>query len=480
MENEAHSMSSDIGIGVNEKMVEALESSDNIPLLLTNSGSLKRTGTVWTAVAHIVTGVIGSGVLSLPWSTAQLGWLAGPLSVILIASITLFSSFLLCNTYRHPHPEHGPNRSASYLDVVHLHLGISNGRLSGLLVNISLYGFAIAFVITTAISLRTIQHSFCYHNEGSEASCEFADAYYMLLFGVIQIILSQIPNFHNIEWLSVVAAIMSFTYSFIGMGLSIAQIIDKGHAEGSIGGISTSSGTEKLWLVSQALGDISFSFPFSTIIMEIQDTLKSPPPENQTMKKASVIAVTVTTFMYLSCGGAGYAAFGDNTPGNLLTGFESSKSSYWLVNFANVCIVVHLVGSYQVYSQPLFATVESWFRFNFPDSEFMNHTYILKLPLLPAFELNFLSLTFRTAYVASTVVIAMVFPYFNQILGVLGSMIFWPLTIYFPVEIYLNQSSTVPWTTKWVLLRTFSIVGFVFGLFTLTGCIKGIVAQKIG
>jgi len=47
----------------------------------------------------------------------------------------------------------------------------------------------------------------------------------MLLFGVIQIILSQIPNFHNIEWLSVVAAIMSFTYSFIGMGLSIAQII---------------------------------------------------------------------------------------------------------------------------------------------------------------------------------------------------------------------------------------------------------------
>jgi len=81
----------------------------------------------------------------------------------------------------------------------------------------------------------------------------------------------------------------------------------------------------------------------------LKDTLKSPPPENQTMKKASVIAVTVTTFMYLTCGGAGYAAFGDNTPGNLLTGFDSSKSSYWLVNFANVCIVVHLVGSYQVH-----------------------------------------------------------------------------------------------------------------------------------
>ncbi|KAG4402894.1 hypothetical protein GLYMA_02G303700v4 [Glycine max] len=473
--NEAHSIGSDIGLKMG--VAAESESNDNIPLLLTQSAyPLKRTGTVWTAVAHIVTGVIGSGVLSLPWSTAQLGWLAGPFSILLIASTTLFSSFLLCNTYRHPHPEYGPNRSASYLDVVHLHLGISNGRLSGLLVSISLYGFAIAFVITTAISLRTIQNSFCYHNKGPEAACESVDAYYMLLFGAIQIVLSQIPNFHNIKWLSVVAAIMSFTYSFIGMGLSIAQII--GHAEGSIGGISTSNGAEKLWLVSQALGDISFSYPFSTILMEIQDTLKSPPPENQTMKKASVIAVSVTTFLYLSCGGAGYAAFGDNTPGNLLTGFVSSKS-YWLVNFANACIVVHLVGSYQVYSQPLFGTVENWFRFRFPDSEFVNHTYILKLPLLPAFELNFLSLSFRTAYVASTTVIAMIFPYFNQILGVLGSIIFWPLTIYFPVEIYLSQSSTVSWTTKWVLLRTFSFFGFLFGLFTLIGCIKGIVTEKI-
>lgn len=37
--------------------------------------------------------------------------------------------------------------------------GISNGRLSGLLVSISLYGFAIAFVITTAISLRCVDLS---------------------------------------------------------------------------------------------------------------------------------------------------------------------------------------------------------------------------------------------------------------------------------------------------------------------------------
>ncbi|KAI7728861.1 hypothetical protein M8C21_026452, partial [Ambrosia artemisiifolia] len=35
-------------------------------------------GTVWTASAHIITAVIGSGVLLLAWATAQLGWIAGP------------------------------------------------------------------------------------------------------------------------------------------------------------------------------------------------------------------------------------------------------------------------------------------------------------------------------------------------------------------------------------------------------------------
>lgn len=80
-------------------------------------------GTVWTAVAHIVTGVIGSGVLSLAWSISQLGWIAGPLAMLLFASVTLFSSFLLSNTYRSPDPEYGPHRHPSYLNAVNLHLG---------------------------------------------------------------------------------------------------------------------------------------------------------------------------------------------------------------------------------------------------------------------------------------------------------------------------------------------------------------------
>ena len=47
---------------------------------------------------------------------------------------------------------------------------------------------------------------------------------FMVSFGVMEIILSQIPDFDQIWWLSSVAAVMSFTYSTIGLGLGIAKV----------------------------------------------------------------------------------------------------------------------------------------------------------------------------------------------------------------------------------------------------------------
>lgn len=47
----------------------------------------------------------------------------------------------------------------------------------------------------------------------------------MIGMGIFEIFLSQIPNFHKLSMLSVVAAIMSFGYSSIGLGLAFAKII---------------------------------------------------------------------------------------------------------------------------------------------------------------------------------------------------------------------------------------------------------------
>ncbi|KAI5432685.1 probable amino acid permease 7 [Lathyrus oleraceus] len=459
---------------------------DNTPLIdhYSSSGevfvneSFKRTGNVWSAAAHIITGVIGAGVLSLAWSVAQLGWIAGPICILIFAATTLISTYLLSDCYRFHHPQHGSIRCSSYTDAVNLYLGEIKGKVCGVLVLVSLYGAACAYVITSATSIRAILKSNCYHKEGHEAPCKYGDAMYMLLFGVVQVIMSFIPDFHNMALLSVVAAIMSFSYSSIGLGLGITKVIENGRVMGSVTGIPASNISDKLWLVFQALGDIAFAYPYTVILLEIQDTLKSPPSEDKTMKKASIIAISITTFFYLCCGCFGYAAFGNQTPGNLLTGFGFYEP-YWLIDFANACIVLHLVGGYQIYSQPIYSAADKWCSRRYPDSGFVNSFFRLKLPFLPAFQLNMSRICFRTAYVISTTGLAIMFPYFNQVLGVLGAIGFWPLIIYFPVEMHFVQNKVEAWSTKWILLRIFSFVCFLITLMSLVGSLEGIISQKL-
>ena len=188
-----------------------------------------------------------------------------------------------------------------------------------------------------------------------------------------------------------------------------------GKVKGSLTGISIGAVTEtqKIWRSFQALGDIAFAYSYSIILIEIQvlyqslqvliiksimvspssfsclqDTVKSPPSEEKTMKKATLVSVGVTTMFYMLCGCMGYAAFGDMSPGNLLTGF-GFYNPYWLLDIANAAIVVHLVGAYQVYCQPLFAFIERQASTRFPDSDFVAKDIKIPIPGFKPFRLNF-------------------------------------------------------------------------------------------
>ncbi|XP_038996622.1 amino acid permease 6-like [Hibiscus syriacus] len=74
-----------------------------------------------------------------------------------------------------------------------------------------------------------VKRSNCYHKHGHHVKCQTSNYPFMIIFGCIQIILSQIPNFHKLSWLSILAAIMSFAYSSIGLGLSIAKVAGGEH-----------------------------------------------------------------------------------------------------------------------------------------------------------------------------------------------------------------------------------------------------------
>ncbi|KAG8047604.1 hypothetical protein GUJ93_ZPchr0008g13505 [Zizania palustris] len=98
----------------------------------------------------------------------------------------------------------------------------------------------------------------------------------MQAFNIVQVVLSQFLGLEHITWMSIVAAVMSFAYSFIVLGLSVAEWVSHGsHPSGKILGATVVSSSKKLWNILLALGNIALVYTFVEVLIEIQDTLKS-------------------------------------------------------------------------------------------------------------------------------------------------------------------------------------------------------------
>ncbi|KAG6531239.1 amino acid permease 6-like [Zingiber officinale] len=431
-------------------------------------GDHERQGTVWTATAHIVAALIGSGVLALAWSVAQLGWIVGPLVLLFFSAVTYYTSVLLANCYRFPDPITGTINRA-YIDAVRSYLGPKQVFLCGCAQYVNLWGTLVGYTITASTSMMAVKRANCFHRNGHGARCLVSGNMYMVVFGLFELVLSQFPSLENITWLSVVAVTTSFGYSFIGLGLCVGKWISHGEFRGTLGGTGNAAASEKGFNVLLALGNIAFAYTFADVLIEIQDTLKSPPAENKSMKKATRNGIGLTTVFYLSLGCIGYAAFGNDAPGNILTGFGFYEP-YWLVDLANVCVIVHLIGAYQVYAQPIFARFEIFLAFYCPDNKFLQKSYSIgSLSFTPS------KLVLRTIFIMFTTLVAMLFPFFNAVLGLIGAVGFWPLAVYFPLGMHMAQEKIRRGDRKWFVLQGLSFLCLLVSIAASVGSVADIV-----
>ncbi|KAL6203762.1 hypothetical protein ACLB2K_027461 [Fragaria x ananassa] len=428
-------------------------------------------GTVWSACAHIITTAIGVGVLSLAWAMAQLGWVAGSLLFLFISATSLFTATVLEDCYRSPDPETG-RRNYTYMEVVKSYLGGTMYKFCGFILYTDLVAVSVGYSITAAKSMLAIQKSICRQRSGGASSCRFSNIPHGLGFGIVQVVLSQIPNFHKLAWLSKLAALMSFGYASIAIGLSIEKIISGPEGKTSLTGLHQAP-SEKVWSIFTAAGDIALSYVFTVTVIEIQDTLKSSPPENKVMKKATKIGVMVMTILFIFCGTLGYAAFGDEkVPENLMAGFLSQKS-FWIVDLANVFVVVHLVGAFQVFSQPVYRLIEVWATRRWPKSGFVTKETAVGFGRAK-FDVNMLRLCCRTGFVLLTTVIATALPFFSDMLALLGAIGFWPLTIYFPLQLHIAQKKIQRASLRWFGLQLLSVVCFLISVAAACGAVHGV------
>lgn len=99
--------------------------------------------------------------------------------------------------------------------------------------------------------------------------------------------------------------------------------------------------------VLNALGQMAFAYAGHNVVLEIQATIPSTPsrPSKIPMWKGVILAYIIVALCYFPVAFVGLVKFGNNIDDNILMSLENPRV---LIAMANMMVVIHVVGSYQV------------------------------------------------------------------------------------------------------------------------------------
>ncbi|XP_074321259.1 lysine histidine transporter 1-like [Silene latifolia] len=400
----------------------------------------------WYSAFHNVTAMVGAGVLGLPFALSQLGW--GPGVAILVISwvMTLYTLWQMVEMH-----EMVPGKRFDRYHELGQHVF---GEKLGLWIVVPQQvivevGVDIVFLVTGGNSLKKVHDLICANKHCNKIKT----TYFIMIFTSVHFVLSHLPNFNSIAGVSVAAAVMSLSYSTIAWASSLHKGIQPDVSYALIG----QSDSAKVLNFFSALGTVAFAYAGHNVVLEIQATIPSTPekPSKDAMWKGVVVAYIVVALCYFPVSLIGYSVFGNVVSDDILVSLEKPV---WMIAMANLFVVVHVIGSYQIYAMPVFDMIET--------------VLIKKLNFKPTWSLRFIT---RNLYVAFTMFVAITFPFFGGLLGFFGGFAFAPTTYFLPcimwLSIYKPKRFSLSWTVNWICI----ILGVLIMVLSPIGALRNII-----
>jgi hypothetical protein len=137
--------------------------------------------------------------------------------------------------------------------------------------------------------------------------------------------------------------------------------------------------------------------------------------------------------------------------------------------------------SVQVWTLPWYQFFEGWVQGKAGSGSWVQWEKRVRVPLTnTVFHISPFRLVWRTIYVIITTFIAMLLPFFNDVLGFIGAVGFWPLTIYFPIAMHKVQHNVARWSGYWWWLMFIDITCLIISILAAIGSIEGIIVDSEG
>ncbi|XP_019432090.1 PREDICTED: lysine histidine transporter-like 5 [Lupinus angustifolius] len=401
----------------------------------------------WYSTFHNVTAMVGAGVLGLPFAIAQLGWVPGVLAIVLSWVVTFYSLWQLVEMH-----EMVPGRRFDrYFDLGEHVFGPKLGFWMVMPQQLTVQvASTIVYCVTGGKSLKKFFALL------SSNMSDIRQTYYILVFVVLQLLLSQTPNFNTLKGVSLLAAVMSVCYSMVAFCTSIVKGTEH-HPHHY--GLRSHTLPGKIFDIFNALGTIAFAFAGHSVVLEIQATLPSTPeiPSKKLMWRGVMVAYTVVILCYLSVAISGFWAFGNYVEDDVLISLEHPN---WLIAVANFMVFIHVIGSFQVFAMPVFDTIES--------------NLVQKWNFNPSRTLRIIA---RSTYVVIVGFVAICIPFFGGLLGFFGGLAFASTSYIIPCILWIGAKKPKRWSFHWIASVFCSIVGILIATLAPIGGIRTIIVS---
>jgi solute carrier family 36 (proton-coupled amino acid transporter) len=307
----------------------------------------------WEAGVSLAKAIMGAGSFALPWAFSKMGYVAGPIFMTILLTMSVYSIQLLvqcCAVLRRKQQsEHSATTMiCSYVDVARSSFGTTGARCAYVASMSASVGVCGSYLVFIAANLQSLLQTSYYDNDSPDSSTRLSQTALIWMILPVAVLLSAVRDMKYF-------ALASF-FGDVSVILGMVVVMIYGTMD------TTSSTSRNSWTegcvavgsprdMALAFGSIGYLFLVHFLVIPIESSMERP----QHFSKVATTTFSACAIMSGLFGILGYLMFGAETEQIVLLNVRQGS---FFVTSVKVLLCIDLILTYPVVMRPSIVILE--------------------------------------------------------------------------------------------------------------------------